>query len=67
MRKKLQNVSDNVVCDISKTTKHNNKHKKPCRKWEWMVPQLSTRIYYNGTWPILIQWLIGLWYNDNLT
>ena len=34
---------------------------------QWIVPQLSIRINYNGTWSILIQWLIGLWWNDNLT
>jgi len=28
---------------------------------ELIVPQLSIRINYNGTWSILIQWLIGLW------
>jgi len=28
---------------------------------QWIVPQLSIRINYNGTWSILIQWLIGLW------
>jgi len=27
---------------------------------QWIVPQLSIRINYNGTWSILIQWLIGL-------
>jgi len=30
-------------------------------KHVWIVPQLSIRINYNGTWSILIQWLIGLW------
>jgi len=28
---------------------------------EWIVPQLSIRMNYNGTCLILIQWLIGLW------
>jgi len=28
---------------------------------QWIVPQLSIRINYNGTWSIIIQWLIGLW------
>ena len=28
---------------------------------QWIVPQLSIRINYNGTWSILIQWPIGLW------
>ena len=28
---------------------------------QWIVPQLSIRINYNGTWSILIQLLIGLW------
>jgi len=31
------------------------------RLHKWIVPQLSIRINYNGTWSILIQWLIGLW------
>jgi len=30
-------------------------------RFQWIVPQLSIRINYNGTWSILIQWLIGLW------
>jgi len=33
----------------------------PQRLTQWTVPQLSIRINYNGTWSILIQWLIGVW------
>ena len=38
-----------------------NYHDWELRICPWIVPQLSIRINYNGTWSILIQWLIGLW------
>ena len=57
-----------MACHVVKMRIHSAKNSITSSQSEqWIVPQLSIRINYNETWSVLIQWLIGLWSNDNLT